>query len=135
MAEFLFQSTFTTFRNNPFLEIDFIAVAKICWNLLIFSEYLFCKSMHLMRAHSRNTMNQLHVNGTWSILAVILFMVVISWIANVRHQTCKNITSQQFLNCIRLIQVGNIQGCFADLKLYFSLSKLIQSLLSQCLFS
>ena len=41
---------------------------------------------------------------------------------------CKNMTSKQFLNWIRLIQVGNIQGCFVDLKLYFSLSKLIQSL-------
>ena len=41
---------------------------------------------------------------------------------------CKNITSQQFLNWIRLIQVGNILGCFVDLKLYFSLLKLIQSL-------
>ena len=40
----------------------------------------------------------------------------------------KNITSQQFLNRIRLIQVGNMQGCFEDLKLYFSLSKLIQRL-------
>ena len=40
----------------------------------------------------------------------------------------KNIASQQFLNWIRLIQVGNIQDCFVDLKLYFSLSKLVQSL-------
>ena len=53
---------------------------------------------------------------------------------NVRHQACKsesvakNITSKQPLNCIRLIQIGNIQGWFVDLKLYFSLSKLIQSL-------
>ena len=46
------------------------------------------------------------------------------------NHTCKskNITSQQFLNRIRLIQVRNIQGCFVDLKLYFSVSKLIQSL-------
>ena len=89
----LFQSTFTTFRNDHFLEIDFIAVAKTCWNLLIFSAYLFWKSMHLW-AHFRNTINQLHVNGTWSILAVISlpisFMAVISWIANVKHQTCKS---------------------------------------------
>ena len=85
----LFQSTFTSFRNDPFLEIDSIAVAKICWNLLIFSKHFFCKSMHLW-AHFRNTINQLHVNGTWSILAVISFMAVISWIANVRHQTWKS---------------------------------------------
>ena len=37
---------------------------------------------------------------------------------------CKNITIKQPLNWTRLIQVGNIQGCFVDLKLYFSLSKL-----------
>ena len=42
---------------------------------------------------------------------------------------CKNIASKQPLNWIRLIQAGNIQGCFVDFKLYFSLSKLIQSLL------
>ena len=41
---------------------------------------------------------------------------------------CKNIASKQPLNWIRLIQAGNIQGCFVDFKLYFSLSKLIQSL-------
>ena len=41
---------------------------------------------------------------------------------------CKNITSKQPLNWIRIIQVGNIQGYFEDLKIYFSLSKLIQSL-------
>ena len=48
--------------------------------------------------------------------------------SDMQVRKCKNITSQQFLNWIRLIQVGNIQGCFVDLKLYFSLSKLIQSL-------
>ena len=48
--------------------------------------------------------------------------------SDMQVRKCKNITSQQFLNRIRLIQVGNIQGCFVDLKLYFSLSKLIQSL-------
>ena len=44
----------------------------------------------------------------------------------VRKCKCKNMTNQQFLNWIRLIQT--IQGCFVDLKLYFSLSKLSQSL-------
>ena len=39
----------------------------------------------------------------------------------------KNIASKQPLNWIRLIQVGNTQGSFVDFKLYFSLSKLIQS--------
>ena len=41
---------------------------------------------------------------------------------------CKNITSKQSLNWIRLIQVGNIKGCFVNLKLYLFFSKLIQSL-------
>ena len=85
----LFQSTFTSFRNHPFLEIDFIAAAKIWWNLPIFSKHLFCKSMHQW-ANFRNTINQLHVNRTWSILAVISFMAVMSWIANVRHRACKS---------------------------------------------
>ena len=49
--------------------------------------------------------------------------------SDVQVKKCKNITSQQFLNWIRLNQVGNIKGCFVDLKLYFSLSKLIESLL------
>ena len=40
----------------------------------------------------------------------------------------KSITSKKPSNWIILLQVGNIQGCFLDLKLYFSLSKLIQSL-------
>ena len=48
--------------------------------------------------------------------------------SDMQVRKCKNITSQQFLNWITLIQVGNIQGCFVDLKLYFSLSKLIQRL-------
>ena len=39
----------------------------------------------------------------------------------------KNI-SKQPLNWIGLIQVGNMQGCFVDFKLYFSFSKLIQNL-------
>ena len=38
----------------------------------------------------------------------------------------QNITSKQSLNWIRLIQVGNTQGCFVDFKPYFSLSKLIK---------
>ena len=37
----------TSFRNEPFLEIDSIAVAKISRNFLIFSKHLLCKSMHL----------------------------------------------------------------------------------------
>ena len=48
--------------------------------------------------------------------------------SDMQVRKCMNIASQQFLNWIRLIQVGNIQGCFVDLKLYFSLSKLVQSL-------
>ena len=48
--------------------------------------------------------------------------------SDMQTRKCRNITSKQPLNWIRLIQVGNIQGCFVDLKLYFSLSKLIQSL-------
>ena len=48
--------------------------------------------------------------------------------SDMQIRNCKNITSKQPLNWIRLIQVGNIQVCFVDLKLYFSLSKLIQSL-------
>ena len=43
----LFQKTFTSFRNDTFPEIDSIAVAKICRNLLIFLKHLFRKSMHL----------------------------------------------------------------------------------------
>ena len=31
VGEFFFQNTLTSFRNDPFLEIDSIAVAKICW--------------------------------------------------------------------------------------------------------
>ena len=30
VGEFFFQNTLTSFRNDPFLEIDSIAVAKIC---------------------------------------------------------------------------------------------------------
>ena len=48
--------------------------------------------------------------------------------SDMQIRKCKNIASKQPLNWIRLIQVGNIQGCFVDFKLYFSLSKLIQSL-------
>ena len=126
---FFFQNTFTSFRSDPFLEIDSIAVAKICWNLLIFSKHRFCKSMRLW-PHFRNSINQLHVNGTRSILAVISFMAVISWIASAKRQTCKSesVRSKQPLNWIRFIQIGKIQGCFVDFKLYFSFSKLIQSL-------
>ena len=130
-----FQSTFTSFRNDSFLEMDSIAVAKICWKLLIFSKHLYCKSMHLW-AHCTfcNTINQLHMNGTWSILEVISFghFIYGGHFMNRQCQAsvmqirkCKNITSKQPLNWIKLIQVRNIQGCF---KLYFSLSKLIQSL-------
>ena len=48
--------------------------------------------------------------------------------SNMKIRKRKNITSKQPLNWIRLIQVGKIQSCFVDFKLYFSLSKLIQSL-------
>ena len=48
--------------------------------------------------------------------------------SDMQIRKCKNLTSKQPLNWIRLIQVGNIQGRFVDLRLYFSLSKLIQSL-------
>ena len=48
--------------------------------------------------------------------------------SDMQIRKCKNITSKQPLNWIRIIQVGNIQGYFEDLKIYFSLSKLIQSL-------
>ena len=134
----LFQNTFTSFRNDLFLEIDSIAVAKIYWNLLIFSKRLFWKNMQLW-AHFHNTINQLHVNGTWSILAVISFSHFIygghfmnrkCQASDMQIRKCKNIASKQPLNWIRLIQVGNIQGSFVDFKIYFSLSKLIQSLFS-----
>ena len=48
-------------------------------------------------------------------------------ISDMQVRKCKNKTSKQSLNWIRLIQVGYIQGCFVGLKLYFSLSKLVQS--------
>ena len=48
--------------------------------------------------------------------------------SDMQVRKCKNITNQPFLNSIRLIQVGNMQACFVDLKLYFSLSKVILSL-------
>ena len=54
--------------------------------------------------------------------------------SDMQVRKCKNITSKQSLNWIRQILVGNIQSCFVDLKLYLSLSKLIQSLF-KCLFS
>ena len=47
--------------------------------------------------------------------------------SDMQVRKCKNITSKQSLNWIRQILVGNIQSCFVDLKLYLSLSKLIQS--------
>ena len=47
--------------------------------------------------------------------------------SNIQTGKCKNVTSKQPLNWIRLIRVGNIQGCFLDFKLYFSLSKKIQN--------
>ena len=48
--------------------------------------------------------------------------------SDMQIRKCKNITSKQSLNWIRLTQVRNIQSCFLDVKLYFSLLKLIQSL-------
>ena len=48
--------------------------------------------------------------------------------SDMQIRKCKNITSRQPLNWIRLIKVGNIKGCFVDFKLYFSLSKVIQGL-------
>ena len=45
--------------------------------------------------------------------------------SDMQIRKCKNIPSKQLLNWIRLI-LGNIQGCL-HFKLYFSLSKLIQS--------
>ena len=47
--------------------------------------------------------------------------------SDMQIRKCKSITSKQPINWIILIQVGNIQGCFVAFKLYFSLSKLIQS--------
>ena len=46
--------------------------------------------------------------------------------SDMQIRKCENIPSKQPLNWIRL-PLGNIQGCFLDFKLYFSLSKLIQS--------
>ena len=48
--------------------------------------------------------------------------------SDMQTSKCKNITSKQPSNWIRLIQVVNIQGSFVNFKLYFSLSKLTQSL-------
>ena len=131
-----FQNTFTSFRNDIFLKIDSIAVAKICWNLLIFSTHYLCKRMHLW-AHFRNTIKQLHVNGMWSILTVTSFMAVISWIANVRHRTCKSesIRSKQPLNWIRLTQVGNIQDYFVNENFTFLSWNRSRVNLNECLFS
>ena len=109
--------------------------AKIYWNLLIFLEHLFCKSMPLW-AHFRNTINQSHMNGTWSIGGYFIFgghCQCQAWDMQVRK--CKNIISQQFLNRIRLIQVGNIQGCFVDLNFTFLFRNWSRVYLSQCLFS
>ena len=54
--------------------------------------------------------------------------------SNMQVRKRKNI-SKQPLNWIRLIQVGYIQDCFVDLKLYFFVSKLIQSLYKSALSS
>ena len=45
--------------------------------------------------------------------------------SDMQIRKCKNITSKQPLNWIKLIQVEDTQGSFVDFKLYFSLSKLI----------
>ena len=45
--------------------------------------------------------------------------------SDMQIRKCKNITSKQPLNWIRLIQVEDTQGSFVEFKLYFSLSKLI----------
>ena len=53
-------------------------------------------------------------------------------VSNMQVRKRKNI-SKQPLNWIRLIQVGYIQDCFVDLKLYFFVSKLVQSLYKSAL--
>ena len=95
---------------------------------MIFSKHLFCKSMHLW-AHFRNTINQLHMIGFGGyFISGGHFMNRQCQASDMLMRECKNITSKQPLNWIREIQVGNIQDLFVDFKLYFSLSKLIQSL-------
>ena len=87
---------FTSSRTDPFLEIGSIAVAKICWNF----RNRFAARGCTCELFFRNPINQLHVNRTWSVLAVISFTAVISLIANVRHQMyirlCKNITNNSW---------------------------------------
>ena len=44
----------------------------------------------------------------------------------------KSITTNQPLNYIRLFKAGNMQGCFIESKLYFSLSKMVSVQFFSC---
>ena len=54
VAEFFFKKKFTSLRNDPFVEIDSIVVAKICWNLMIFSKHFLCKSITPVSSFSQH---------------------------------------------------------------------------------
>ena len=56
-------------------------------------------------------------------------------VSDMQVRKCKNKTSKQSLNWIRLIQIGYIQGCFVGLNFTFLSRNQSRVFLSQCLFS
>ena len=123
----LFQKTFTSFRNDPFLEIDSITVAKICWYFRKYFLQEHAPVSSFSQLHKPITRERNVIEFSSCFIYGGHFMNRRCQASNIQTGKCKNITSKQPLNWIRLIRVGNIQGCFLDFKLYFSLSKKIQN--------
>ena len=127
-----FQSTFTSCRNYLFLEIDSIVIVKNCWNFRRSFSARACTCEHFFATRKSNY--------TWTArdrfwrFFHLWRSIHESPMSGIRRSDMHIQTSdceqhnKQTLNWIRLIQVGKMQSCFAGLKRYFSLSKLIQSL-------
>ena len=134
VAEFFFQSRFTICWSDPFLEIDSIAVAEIWWTFQDSFSARVCTFSSFSQDEKAITREQNEIDFGGYFIYGGNFM-------NSRtsdrhaHQVVQE-HNKQPLNCIILIQVGKVHSCFVDLKPYFSVLKLIQSLFkSQCLFS
>ena len=115
LVNVLFQSTFTSCWNDHFLEIDFIAVAEICWNFRSSLSARACTLSSFSQPAKAITREQnvIHFGGYF----------IYGWYFMERHQADMHISLW-----IRLIQVGKIHSCFVNLKRYSPLLKLIQRL-------
>ena len=133
MAKFFFKAHSPVVEMNLFWKKDCIAVVEICWNFRNSFSARAC-TCEVFFATRKSNCTWTESDWFWRLFHLWRAFHESPHIRQICTSDCARAHNKQPLNWIRLIQAGKIHRCFVDLKRYFSLSKLIQSLFN-CFFS